>query len=114
MSNDAPHSNPDSSKPSQNVPSVQKRSDFFAIPAPVKRVFDRFPLVTYTENELPRRSYGKLSKANVLHVFTTQEDAVEGRPSFNPGCLKWQVRMTHVMGIHVAAADETTGVDRHT
>jgi metaxin len=27
-----------------------------------------------------------------LHVFTTEEDAKNGRPSFNPGCLKWQVR----------------------
>ena len=28
---------------------------------------------------------------NVLHVFTTEEEAKSGKPSYNPGCLKWQV-----------------------
>ncbi|KAK1065350.1 phosphatidylserine decarboxylase [Friedmanniomyces endolithicus] len=70
----------------------QKQSIFdtlFAIPAPLKPIFDRVPLLTYAANDLPFRSPRKRGE-NVLHVFTTLEDARTGRPSFNPACLKWQ------------------------
>ncbi|KAK1093409.1 phosphatidylserine decarboxylase [Friedmanniomyces endolithicus] len=70
----------------------QKQSIFdtlFAIPAPLKPIFDRVPLLTYPANDLPLRSPRKRGE-NVLHVFTTLEDAKIGRPSFNPACLKWQ------------------------
>lgn len=66
-------------------------TSWFAIPAPLKRLFDRFPLVAYVENELPVRALRKRAD-NVLYVFTTGEDALSERPSFNPSCLKWQVR----------------------
>lgn len=61
----------------------------FSIPPPVKRVFDKFPIVTYEANELPIRAPRGRGN-NVLHVFTTPEDAKDERPSFNPACLKWQ------------------------
>ncbi|KAK5739564.1 hypothetical protein LTR17_005253 [Elasticomyces elasticus] len=68
---------------------------FFAIPPPLKHIFDRTPLVTYAANELPSRSPRNRSR-NVLHVFTSPEDARDGRPSFNPACLKWQTYLkTH-------------------
>ena len=64
--------------------------DLFAIPPPVKRVFDKVPLVTYEANELPARAPRDRGE-NVLFVFTTEDDAQNGRPSFNPSCLRWQV-----------------------
>ncbi|KAK5131054.1 hypothetical protein LTR08_001339 [Meristemomyces frigidus] len=74
----------------QPVPEKASRRSFFALPAPVKRMFDHFPLVTYAENELPARAPKGRQQCS-LHVFTTDEDARQGRASFNPGCLKWQV-----------------------
>ncbi|RMY83348.1 hypothetical protein D0862_11728 [Hortaea werneckii] len=65
--------------------------DLFAIPPPVKRVFDKVPLVTYEANELPARAPRDRGE-NVLYVFTTNDGARNGRPSFNPSCLRWQVR----------------------
>ena len=64
---------------------------FFTVPAPIKQLFDKFPLVTYPPNELP----GHLSARrynNQLFVFTDATSARRGRPSYNPQCLKWQVR----------------------
>ncbi|KAK3691746.1 hypothetical protein LTR37_018474 [Vermiconidia calcicola] len=75
--------------PAKHAP--QHRS-LFSIPAPLKRVFDQFPLVTYAENELPLRTR-QSRDANVLHLFTTDEDAEYCRPSFNPACLKWQTHL---------------------
>lgn len=72
-------------------------SDYFQLPAPVKRIFDKFPLKTYPPNDLPRRSL-RLQDANVLHIFTTKQGAVIGAPSFNPACLKWQVRRNPSVG----------------
>ena len=65
---------------------------WFEIPEPLRRLFDQFPLVTYSENNLPVRSFAN-ARHNVLCTYTTFEDAALGRPSFNPTCLKWQVRL---------------------
>ena len=65
--------------------------DYFRLPAPVKRIFDKFPLKTYAPNDLPRRS-PKIRDDILLHIFTTEEGASNNAPSFNPTCLKWQVR----------------------
>lgn len=62
----------------------------FTIPAPIKRLFDKFPLTTYPANEIPQRSQSN-DAANQLFVFADARGAREGRPSFNPQCLKWQV-----------------------
>jgi metaxin len=68
----------------------QQQNSIFRIPAPLKRIFDKFPLVQYDENHLPLRA-PKDKSQHVLHVFTTDEEAKCGKPSYNPGCLKWQV-----------------------
>jgi hypothetical protein len=77
----------------------QQQSSIFRIPTPLKRIFDKFPLVQYDENELPLRAPKEKSQ-HVLHVFTTEKDAKHGRPSFNPGCLKWQVREQWSTQVH--------------
>lgn len=64
---------------------------FFSIPSPVRILFDKVPVIVYPQNELPQRS-GRSARIPSLYVFSTKEDAEAGRPSFNPSCLKWQVR----------------------
>ena len=68
-------------------------SGWFKIPAPLARLFNRFPLLTYPPNELPVRSPTQRNLP-ALYVFISEEDALRGLPSFNPSCLKWQVH-TH-------------------
>jgi metaxin len=76
----------------------KSKSSIFDIPPPLKRLFDRFPLVLYPANELPARAPRDRSQ-HALYVFTTPKGAVLGAPSYNPSCLKWQVcfslRVTH-------------------
>ncbi len=62
-------------------------------PPPIKRLFDKFPQVTYSSNQLPQRT-ARQRDHHALYVFTSQEGATNGAASFNPGCLKWQVRST--------------------
>ncbi|KAI5369208.1 putative thioredoxin-like, metaxin, glutathione S-transferase domain-containing protein [Septoria linicola] len=79
---------------------TQPKRSIFSLPAPVKRVFDKFPLREYEREQLPERARrvvqggreraGGENRGNVLHVFASEEDARLGRPSWNPGCLKWQ------------------------
>ncbi|KAK2065480.1 hypothetical protein LY76DRAFT_558979 [Colletotrichum caudatum] len=64
---------------------------WFAVPAPVAALFRRFPLAVYPANDLPIRSPSR-GDLPTLYVFVGDEDAPRGRPSFNPSCLKWQVR----------------------
>lgn len=73
---------------SDNV--VARTREFFSVPAPIKRIFDRFPLTTYPPNDLPERT-GTNAQGNRLFIFTDATNARRGRPSFNPQCLKWQV-----------------------
>ena len=80
-----------SSGSSASAPPRGKRSSFFVTPAPVKRIFSKFPLVTYAPNDLPLRAPSRRHEHN-LHVFTTSSDVQKCAPSFNPSCLKWQVR----------------------
>ncbi|KAJ5091528.1 hypothetical protein NUU61_006398 [Penicillium alfredii] len=67
---------------------------FFTVPAPIKQLFDRFPLVTYPANDLPQRASPR--HGNQLFVFTDAPGARRGRPSFNPQCLKWQAYLKFV------------------
>ncbi|RJE18563.1 Mitochondrial outer membrane protein [Aspergillus sclerotialis] len=69
--------------------------DIFSVPAPIKRVFDKFPLVILPSNDLPRRS-NTSQNGNKLFVFTDRTGAKHGRPSFNPQCLKWQAYLKFV------------------
>lgn len=64
---------------------------FFTVPPIIKHVFDKFPLTTYPENGLPERLPSR-RHATQLFVFSDAASARRGRPSFNPQCLKWQVR----------------------
>ncbi|KAI1336724.1 hypothetical protein F5Y15DRAFT_193004 [Xylariaceae sp. FL0016] len=64
-------------------------SGWFVIPAPLARLFKKFPLLTYPPNELPARS-SSVRNLPVLYVFISDEDALRGLPSYNPSCLKWQ------------------------
>ncbi|KAF2202782.1 hypothetical protein GQ43DRAFT_391394 [Delitschia confertaspora ATCC 74209] len=61
----------------------------FTVPAPIKRLFDTFPLLTYPANALPLRAPQHYNQ-HALYIFATQDGAVSGAPSYNPGCLKWQ------------------------
>ncbi|TGJ82125.1 hypothetical protein E0Z10_g6643 [Xylaria hypoxylon] len=70
-------------------PRPQEASDWFTIPAPLARLFKKFPLLTYPPNELPARS-PDIRHVPTLYVFISDEDALKGLPSFNPSCLKWQ------------------------
>jgi len=72
-------------------PLARWQSPLFTIPSPVKRIFDRFPLLTYTSNSLPIRCPCPTRRENVLYLFTSVAGAEAGQPSFNPACLKWQV-----------------------
>lgn len=64
--------------------------NLFSIPEPLKRLFDKVPVLTYPPDELPQRT-PRPTKLPSLYVFIGDEGAAAGRPSFNPGCLKWQV-----------------------
>jgi hypothetical protein len=74
----------------------------FDVPAPIKQLFDRFPLVTYPINHLPQRA-PQHRNAPILHIFTTTEGASIGAPSYNPACLKWQVWKTDIAEPHIQA-----------
>lgn len=74
--------------PSRRRPQPASRS-IFDVPAPIKQLFDRFPLVTYSTNDLPQRA-PRQRDTPILHVFTTNYGALKGAPSYNPACLKWQ------------------------
>ncbi|KAL2869285.1 putative mitochondrial outer membrane protein (Sam35) [Aspergillus lucknowensis] len=69
--------------------------DFFSVPAPVKRVFDCFPLLTYPPNDLPQCTW-PTRRGNRLFVFSDAAGAQRGRPSFNPQCLKWQAYLKFI------------------
>ncbi|KAJ4372626.1 hypothetical protein N0V86_007988 [Didymella sp. IMI 355093] len=76
-------------------PSARRRQQqtasrsIFDVPAPIKQLFDRFPLVTYPINNLPQRAPHERNTPT-LHIFTTENGALKGAPSYNPACLKWQ------------------------
>jgi hypothetical protein len=70
--------------------STRRVRDFFLIPAPIKQLFDLVPVLTYPPNQLPLRA-PKPARIPSLYVFSKDQDAAAGRPSFNPSCLKWQV-----------------------
>lgn len=78
---------------------------WFTVPAPVRNLFERFPLQVYASEPLPIRAPAPARTRPALYVFVASEDALDGRPSYNPSCLKWQVR-THRSGLaHTAGLD---------
>ncbi|KAK4645382.1 hypothetical protein QC761_200990 [Podospora bellae-mahoneyi] len=84
-----------SARPNQPAPSL------WPIPAPLQKLFNQFPLVTLDPTPLPVRSQTLTSASDTLptlYIFSSDEDALEGKPSINPTCLKWQtlLRLSHV------------------
>ncbi|KAI4139957.1 MAG: hypothetical protein LQ341_004009, partial [Variospora aurantia] len=73
---------------SQSQPKPSQ-SPWLTTPKPIKRLFDKFPLLTYPTNQLPIRNAIDRSR-HTLYIFARDEDALNGSPSFNPSCLKWQ------------------------
>ncbi|KAF2011558.1 hypothetical protein BU24DRAFT_413193 [Aaosphaeria arxii CBS 175.79] len=70
-----------------------ERNRWYSIPAPVRTLFNKFPLVTYPENDLP---LPRRNRENVLYVFG------ESPLSYNPSCLKWQAYL-RFSGINYSA-----------
>lgn len=88
----------DEAVPSKQTSFQQKTAkvkDLFSIPAPVKALFDTVPVLTYPPNNLPQRA-PKPARIPSLYVFIDEKDAAAGRPSYNPSCLKWQVRKAKI------------------
>ncbi|KAH6690560.1 hypothetical protein F5X68DRAFT_274472 [Plectosphaerella plurivora] len=65
---------------------------WLAVPSPIAALFKRVPLAVYAANDLPLRSPSSERDRTlpILYVFTTEDGARRGKPSFNPSCLKWQ------------------------
>ncbi|KAK0745307.1 hypothetical protein B0T21DRAFT_390411 [Apiosordaria backusii] len=83
----APPPKPSSRPPNPSAPSL------WAIPGPLQKLFNHFPLVTLDPNALPVRSQVLTSASDTLptlYVFSSDADALNGKPSINPACLKWQ------------------------
>ncbi|OAA42538.1 mitochondrial outer membrane protein [Cordyceps fumosorosea ARSEF 2679] len=67
----------------------------FSAPAPIRSLFNSFPLAVHPAEALPARApdtTGDDATAALprLYVFARERDADLGLPSFNPTCLKWQ------------------------
>ncbi|KAK7181359.1 hypothetical protein PSPO01_12653 [Paraphaeosphaeria sporulosa] len=78
----------DASQSTRRAHSTPSRS-IFSVPTPIKQLFDRFPLLTYSPNDLPQRA-PRHRDAHTLFIFAGEKDAADGAPSYNPACLKWQ------------------------
>ncbi|KAM0254116.1 hypothetical protein ACHAP5_000102 [Fusarium lateritium] len=63
---------------------------WFAVPRPIQYLFNHFPLHVYGPEDLPVRSPASVRQRPALYVFVADEDALLGKPSYNPSCLKWQ------------------------
>ncbi|KAM0239697.1 hypothetical protein ACHAPO_002668 [Fusarium lateritium] len=63
---------------------------WFAVPRPIRNLFNHFPLHVYGPEELPVRSPATVRQRPTLYVFVADQDALSGKPSYNPSCLKWQ------------------------
>ncbi|EXJ65858.1 uncharacterized protein A1O5_11099 [Cladophialophora psammophila CBS 110553] len=75
-------------KTQKSSPSSSSSSSW-SLPQPIRRIFDRFPLVTYPANPLPQR-VPRHRHENILCIFQSDEPTSRDGPSFNPSCLKWQ------------------------
>ncbi|KAF2725840.1 hypothetical protein K431DRAFT_238014 [Polychaeton citri CBS 116435] len=74
--------------PTPKTTAQQVRS-IFSIPPGLRRVFDKYPLVSYEGNDAPIRA-PRTAHHHVLHIFTSEESAKSSKPSFNPSCLRYQ------------------------
>lgn len=89
---------PPEPSPAAPAPAPTPTRNIFAIPSPLRRLFNRFPLRTTPSNPLPARcAVADPDGTPVLFVFTDEVGAKKGSPSFNPACLKWQVRIIQAL-----------------
>lgn len=79
----------DATKVKRNDTPHTKQNSWLQLPAPIRRLFDTFPLTTYDDNLLPQRA-DTARDQNTLHVFTTGSRHARTDLSLNPACLKWQ------------------------
>ncbi|KEF51331.1 uncharacterized protein A1O9_12681 [Exophiala aquamarina CBS 119918] len=83
-------SSPSKSQPQpQAQPPSQPHQGRSFLPAPLRRLFDQFPLLTYPANPLPQRA-PTIRNENVLYIFQKTDPKSRDAPSYNPSCLKWQ------------------------
>ncbi|KAH7025868.1 uncharacterized protein B0I36DRAFT_365519 [Microdochium trichocladiopsis] len=99
-------SQPQKQGPSSRTRPSTSESGWFSIPAPLARLFKKFPLLTYPPNELPARSPQQRDVAT-LYVFISDADALKGLPSYNPTCLKWQtfLRLAGIKDLQLAPSN---------
>ncbi|GAB0137931.1 hypothetical protein EsDP_00006182 [Epichloe bromicola] len=71
-------------------PPPPPNASLFAAPRPIRQLFKLFPLQVREAEPLPARSPDRPRARAELHVFSTDDDAARGLPSYNPACLKWQ------------------------
>ena len=85
MNNPEPQDKQKSTRPAaqRSLPS------WWSLPLGLRRVFDRFPLLTYSSNPLPQRAPRNRNE-HVLYVFQSDDPQRRDSPSCNPSCLKWQ------------------------
>lgn len=70
-------------------PSHGPRRSWLALPAPLRAIFNSFPLATYDECSLPQRTPTQ-RLVNSLYIFSSPNDLSAIKLSPNPACLKWQ------------------------
>ncbi|KAK4200711.1 hypothetical protein QBC40DRAFT_339645 [Triangularia verruculosa] len=88
-------------KPATRPANPSSAPSLWTIPAPLQKLFNHFPLVTLKSNPLPARSQILTSASDTLptlYIFSSSADALQGKPSINPTCLKWQtlLRLHHI------------------
>jgi metaxin len=64
-------------------------SSWFSLPPAIRRVFDKFPLVTLPAVPHPQRS-PRSRNEHILYIFQSDDGKLSDGPSFNPSCLRWQ------------------------
>lgn len=79
--------------------STDQARGWLAVPAPLRALFNLFPLRVYDPEPLPYRSPDPRTPRPALYVFAS-EDEQDGRPSFNPSCLRWQTFL-RIAGVDV-------------
>lgn len=81
---------------------------WFAVPAPVRSLFNHFPLRVYDSDTLPYRSPDTARTRPSLYIFAEEPSSSSrshsatdhDRPSYNPSCLKWQT-ILRIAGVSV-------------
>jgi metaxin len=81
--------NKDKQKSTRPQAQIYAPTSWWSLPPGIRRVFDRFPLVTISANDLPQRA-PRHRNENVLYIFQSDDPKLRDAPSFNPSCLKWQ------------------------